>query len=131
MNFKIVFTLQTKQIIESVKMDYSKLSNYDINKLVAIKLGYRVKDNFQWEKDLCFVKAYKENEQIKVFDYCGSPYDAWPIILDNKITVNPVGEAWQHKPHPDDYHYEDGVYNESSDKNPLRAAMITFLKMNE
>lgn len=65
-------------------------------------------------------------------DYCNNPSDAWPIIVSNKICIQ-----W----------YEDGhgIYASASmatsdesnnsfisdDENPLRAAMICFLKVKE
>ena len=116
-------------------MDYSKLSDFEINNLVAKVL---LDDKSHWStwvtndgrSKVWFVDESKNNEPI-LFNPCNNFSDAWPIILENKITVDPIGEAWQHKPHPDHYCYDDGVYNESLDKNPLRAAMITFLKMNK
>ena len=119
-------------------MDYSKLSDFEINKLVAEKLGYRVKEDFQWEKDQCWVKVDKEKEHSKIFDYCGDANDAHPIILDNKISViyNKYDEIYtaccnyRHS-----WGCESGdmveLDNDTGNENPLRAAMITFLKMNE
>ena len=116
-------------------MDYSKLSDFEINNLVANVL---LDDNSHWStwvandgrSKVWFVDESKNNEPI-LFNPCNNPADAWPIILENKITVDPIGEAWHHNPHPQDYYYHEGICNNVSDKNPLRAAMIVFLKMSE
>ena len=73
----------------------------------------------------------------KVFDPCNNTADAWPILLENKISLNYMvaEEAW--------CAHVDGVMTEGcwcwdfdpehhhDDKNPLRAAMIVFLMMKE
>ncbi|AVP40209.1 hypothetical protein KGB37_gp23 [Escherichia phage vB_EcoS Sa179lw] len=65
---------------------------------------------------------------FKAKDYCSNPADAWPIIVENHIAVVPyqytIPQAW-----PTAF----GVASKftTEDRNPLRAAMIVFLKMNE
>ncbi|WP_417764654.1 phage protein NinX family protein [Shewanella chilikensis] len=67
---------------------------------------------------------------IMTKDYCNNPSDAWPIIIENKITIDPEGSAWKFDESSADWHYEDGVFNNVQCHNkPLRAAMICFLKM--
>lgn len=63
------------------------------------------------------------------FDPCNNPADAWPIITANKISIYAMSEAdkrggWGAEAfHPNDaYSFND---------NPLRAAMIVFLMMQE
>ncbi|WP_193165671.1 phage protein NinX family protein, partial [Enterobacter hormaechei] len=60
---------------------------------------------------------------------CNNPADAWPIITANKISIYAMSEAdkrggWGAEAfHPNDaYSFND---------NPLRAAMIVFLMMQE
>lgn len=67
-----------------------------------------------------------DNKNIKrKFDPCNNPSDAWPIIVDNKIslTCHQSRGEWS------------AVFNTENicfhANNPLRAAMIVFLKMNE
>ncbi|EOC1305564.1 DUF2591 domain-containing protein [Cronobacter turicensis] len=70
-------------------------------------------------------------------DYCNNPSDAWPIMTENKISVmwmtaekqwcawangNLEEGCWEWSYCPDEYHHDD---------NPLRAAMIVFLMMQE
>jgi hypothetical protein len=79
------------------------------------------------------------------FDPCKNPSDAWPIIVENEMSIWAVSET--------DYeigmHYSTGEWMaycvksmdgescvsddgfEASDQNPLRAAMICFLKMKD
>lgn len=109
--------------------EWQDKSDFEINKLVAKKLGYRVVDGFQWEKDQCWVKVDKEKQHSKIFDYCGDANDAWPIILENGICTNAMagGDFTLWYAH-DKYHtnVDSAVY----DENPLRAAMIVYLEMN-
>ncbi|CQH27879.1 phage protein NinX family protein [Yersinia enterocolitica] len=70
-------------------------------------------------------------------DYCNNATDAWPIIVENKISLNwsetekswcaHVGGVmtegcWRWDDDPS--HHHDG-------SNPLRAAMVTFLMMKD
>ncbi|NCH18355.1 phage protein NinX family protein [Cronobacter sakazakii] len=87
-------------------MEYSKLSDDEINNMVGRVVSQRFRT-----------------------DYCNDPGAAWPIITANKISIYAMSEAdkrgrWgAEASHPDDsYHFND---------NPLRAAMITFLMMQE
>lgn len=60
----------------------------------------------------------------KVFDPCNNPADAWPIILQSKISIFAL----------DDDDWGARGYNciiRSINPNPLRAAMELFLKMKE
>ena len=110
-------------------MHYSKLSNYEINKLVAIKRHYKIINNKPTPNKGILVVS--NGVTTGAYDPCNNPSDAWPIILENKITVDPTGKAWQHKPRPLDYFYHAGICNNVSDKNPLRAAMIVYLMIQE
>lgn len=67
------------------------------------------------------------------FDYCNNPSDAWPIIFRNDIMLNPncadslwkAEQGFRFKP--------SGFYKVATaySKNPLRAAMVVFLMMQE
>lgn len=103
--------------------NYEDMSDFEINKRVfktivgAKPLGYphnadgrsvgnEVNGNYRW------------------FDYCNNPSDAWPIIVDNEISINrwALSDGWG----ADRFGHFD-----TRDDKPLRAAMIVFLKMNE
>ncbi len=84
---------------------YEEMSDTDINKLVAEKLGLYVADN------------------IFMADYCNNPLGAWPIILENKINIAFAASS-------DESQASAGFYC-CMDKNPLRAAMIVYLMMED
>ncbi|ENR1383134.1 DUF2591 family protein, partial [Yersinia enterocolitica] len=101
--------------------DYSAMSDEDINKLVAGHISF----------------ADKVMVGTGQIDYCNNPADAWPIIIENKISLNwseteklwcaHVGGVmtegcwcWDDDPS----HHHDG-------SNPLRAAMVTLLMMKD
>ena len=70
---------------------------------------------------------------IDVPDYCNSPDDAWPIIVENKIEVayHPINKYWYSSINlyngTDDFDYRFAT----DDENPLRAAVVVYLKMKE
>lgn len=98
--------------------DYDSLSDYEVNKRIAEirsekKIGYF--DDGNWCKDP---------------DYCDDPKYAWPIILENRIDLewNPddccaAKYYGERTPMKEDIHYHN--------ENPLRAAMIVYLKMKD
>ncbi len=102
------------------------MTDQEINKLVAERLGY----------------TYK---QFKIFrpDYCNNPSHAWPIILENGISLlNIKGttawfsgndfESYTLCTSPDGSDTGASCYDIQNCKhstNPLRAAMIVFLMM--
>lgn len=106
-------------------MDYDKLSNFEINKLVAECLDLSI-DSEQYDQDCVVVHGDQFNngiiEQYTV-DYCNNPSDAWPIITENRIALDPplrdLDDRWRCWFNP----------WQAFDVNPLRAAMIVFLKM--
>ncbi len=118
-------------------IDYSKLSDFEINQAVAEimfpGLSFRrLHDNHEcaWHKDC------RNNKFIRV-NYCNSPNDAWPIIAQNKIDID-----WGENTDVEVFgHVSANLYGSdgrmiSHDVNTerhsaLRAAMIVFLMMQE
>ncbi len=96
---------------------YTELSDFEINKKVAEKLGLNFKDG-----------VIVKNGEWFYFDSCNNPADAMPIIIDNGIAIRPYKTAT-----PVAFNAEIGefyghtVYNE----NILRAAMELFLLMKD
>ncbi|EOC1198840.1 DUF2591 family protein [Cronobacter sakazakii] len=104
-------------------MDYSKLSDFEINRAVSMAM-----------------LSKSENPSAKyvaINDYCNNPADAWPIILEHGISVAfdknedewvAWGDfafdlaGWDMKEQPAEYEHH---------VNPLRAAMLVFLMMQE
>lgn len=116
--------------------DYSKLSDFEINKLVA-KRTQKVGD-FTQARGLTFIHEYGNPVADfgalclgwKEFDPCNNPADAWPIIVDNGISlecviVNRHEKTWRAQFKP------AYVKHHANHKNPLRAAMTVFLMMQE
>lgn len=93
-------------------MDYSKLSDDEINNMVGRVVSQRFRT-----------------------DYCNDPGAAWPIIVANGISLNHYTGTWEAS-----YEYDAPIGAFGTDetvtgaiehKNPLRAAMIVFLMMQE
>lgn len=99
--------------------EYSKLSNREIDRLV-LNIIYGVHAN---DKDIqgCWSRGG--------FKYTSDPSDAWSIIYNNNITVC----APMNTDEPSYWLCYDTNNSDTSfnDKNPLRAAIIVFLKMQE
>lgn len=116
-------------------MDYSKLSDFEINAAVFENLhggapDYKEGDGgamvlISYEGDVVGGDAVEVEVERGVFNPCNNPADAWPIIVDNLLRMTPVvhhgSVSWIAC--RGDY----GVSHE----NPLRAAMIVFLMMQE
>lgn len=68
----------------------------------------------------------KHHAVIMTKDYCNNPSDAWPIITENEMKIDPRRSSpkldWM-------VSRDDQIYAVS--KNPLRAAMICFLKIKD
>ena len=74
--------------------------------------------------------AHTEHDGITLPDYCNSPDDAWPIIVEHCISIVPrrddnLGESYAE--------CNNGHITSWCDKKEgvLRAAMIVFLKLKE
>lgn len=103
-------------------MDYSKLSDFEIN----CEVSKLTRDNAN----------NPDSGYLVINDYCNNPADAWPIISENRITIEYDAE------HQCDVPVEwvtaygiDGlkvhlVAHQPCDK-ALRSAMIVFLMMQE
>ncbi len=114
------------------EMNYSNLSDFDINKLVAKSLG---SVDVRQLKNM-INEVYCEINGVRCFkDFCNNPADAWPIILENGICLkSPIkgsrNKFWSASRNKDGGSWSVGdIYH--SNENPLRAAMIVFLMMNE
>lgn len=98
--------------------DYSAMSDIEINANIASVLYGKLSRLYQLQI------AYGE------VDYCNDPSDAWPIIVNNFLSIendgmfddNPEGSLWRVTA-PNGMHAHDA--------NPLRAAMIVFLVIKE
>ncbi|EOZ5066865.1 TPA: DUF2591 domain-containing protein [Enterobacter cloacae] len=123
-------------------MDYSQLSDFEINKRVAIALNIDMhffipesENSFDlevlpsemgpiWQTSADMVLQYRPSNGNS-FNPCNNPADAWPIIESNRISIRNRYEGdWK----------AENEWGESRFHvacNPLRAAMIVFLMMQE
>lgn len=119
-------------------IDYRKMSDFEINKRVAIATGHKqLSSLLGWQglQDGEF-NAVMVRGPMKIggFDPCNNPADAWPIILENRIslmfdksTEEGDNAHWCLASSPCDQHIVDYV----SESKLLRAAMIVFLMMQD
>ncbi len=116
-------------------MDYSQLSDFEINKRVAICCGFAPEDCEIAKLGTSIVGVEWDDETgyaIKTVDYCKRPSDAWPIITENNISIildNPSMPCTTDNARDlfDDAGPNVGVAYD----NPLRAAMIVFLMIQD
>ena len=104
-------------------MDYSKLSDQEINLAIANILHPEMMaiESKSRPPSVCYPNHHEWR------DYCNNPADAWPIIVENGIGVIPykkgLSEAWNTA--------AGLIGGTTKDKNPLRAVMVVFLMMQE
>lgn len=119
-------------------MDYSKFSDTEINLMVGEIVSHD-KMSILSSGGFALIHEFQDCGDFKRiclgwkrFDPCSSPSDAWPIIVENKISIiiDDTTDEWSSaslQDFTDTAAYKHG----NSNKNPLRTAMITFLMMNE
>jgi len=113
-------------------MSYSEMSDFEINRAVT-EIWRRVKVQPHDVRLPEVPYAFYDGEEIYIkdpdplsgswrqFNPCNSWSDAGPIIEKNRITLDSAPDVWFVR---DDDHCH-------THKNPLRAAMIVFLMMQE
>ncbi|MFF1016609.1 phage protein NinX family protein [Proteus mirabilis] len=101
---------------------YTELSDFEINKKVAdlVLNGEYIASEEKQEVYLATMDGGKFLP-IACFDPCNSPFNAMPIIIENKIAMNPKDNIWQC----------GSGFNVAENKNPLRACMEVFLMMRD
>lgn len=116
--------------------EWKSKSDFEINKAVA-EMDLKFKSCIDVEffcnsYDRRCVDVVSQGLHVCSIDYCNNPSDAWPIIIENKISINNGMTLI-----PDvDYKWNDcwlcgnGKGVNSQCENPLRAAMIVYLEMN-
>lgn len=116
-------------------MDYSQLSDFEINKRVAISVGFPCYyGDGSYTNNLglrgAIVKGENDSGLFMVgeFNPCNNPADAWPIIVGRKINIRFGAEGMACEAQFMQYGHESV---ECYHANPLRAAMIVFLMMQD
>lgn len=119
--------------------DYSKMSDFDINCSVA---------NYTMSGECYLPASHPENHTGDIVcnsfiygeplpDYCNSWADAGPIIQKNGIAIMPDSPTGDWLAFAEftlcegEWEFESEPTNHVAGSNPLRAAMIVFLMMNE
>ena len=111
--------------------DYSEMSDFEINKMVAMTIEGVDFDGNGSAK--CFLKSmdmesvnvlWSGNEEYSAFNPCNNPSDMWPLIIENKIDVCFIDSAnsWTSFGLT-----KNKLLVDSSGDNPLRAAAIVYL----
>lgn len=118
-------------------MNYEEISDLQINLLVANAIGVDAAEN----SGVVFGAVKHECDNVVsvmgVVDYCNNPSDAWPIIVANNISITKCIrlDDWEVFGGGVCVDYDHCIISECgcfcSNKNPLRAAMIVFLMMQE
>lgn len=119
--------------------NYEDMSDFEINSAVhnalmqePYKIEFLGNDRIRWVRgstDVTTGKVAYSKHSLK--DYCNNPADAEPIIIENRIGTIPAPDNGLWKAAHRKIGNDDTPYHFTQDKNPLRAAMIVFLKMNE
>lgn len=111
--------------------NYEEMSDFEINKRVALIVGVTFNGDGEPVRFIeCDTGAYADFNEIE-FDPCNNPEDAETIIIENRIGTIPAPDNGLWKAAHRKIGNDDTPYHFTQDKNPLRAAMIVFLKMNE
>ncbi|HBR3743535.1 TPA: DUF2591 family protein [Klebsiella pneumoniae] len=115
-------------------MDYSKLSDFEINKLVAIATGRKQFSSLGWQglqEGNFSAVIVRGPRKIGGFDPCNDPADAWPIIDENNITIINDNPSLRFAVSEVAAYFNGSNHIWSAHENGLRAAMIVFLKMQD
>lgn len=75
-------------------MDYSQLSDFEINKRVAdivMNGTWHVRPSHPDNTTGGWLYGSNGIQTCDLPDYCNSPESAWPIIFSNRMFVDPIG----------------------------------------
>lgn len=111
-------------------MDYSKLSDFEINGRVA-RATQKIGD-FTQARGKTLIHEHEDVGEFKnicigwkEFDPCNNAADAWPIVVENGISLRKLHNGkWRAINEWGDSHQHDH-------ENPLRAYAVVFLMMQE
>lgn len=138
-----------KSTLEVQMKPLSELSDFEINKCVAKAIGLHVQEiddskrtgMTTWYHEKMPDTVWVSNGDEPWYQFCPthSGGDAWPIIVNNLISVEPdydfIDEKEQEIYPSGNWISEHtdgrGKFVQHLDKSPLRAAMIVFLMIQE
>ncbi|PHM51489.1 phage protein NinX family protein [Xenorhabdus sp. KK7.4] len=114
----------------SNNIDYSKLSDFEINKMITERMN--ISNYMYYDNESDYViwvvpsnHSYEgfTSKKGREFDPCNNPQDAMPIIINNGISL-----IFQDKKF--EFATNDGEIECTLD-NPYKAAMVIFLHMKD
>ena len=114
-------------------MNYEDMSDFEINKWI-----WRLTMNGKTMH--CHgTTIYKESTRYNEFDPCNNPSDAWPIIVENNISISHSIALYRADALVYDNKFDKGFkifkqdsqLGDTSSRGALRAVMICFLKMKD
>ncbi|WYC18310.1 DUF2591 protein [Citrobacter phage vB_CfrS_K1M] len=110
-------------------VDYSKLSDQEINLRIADILNpdSTVIESKSRPPSAC-ITGHLPSLWV---DYCNNPADAWPIIKENMISVCAYRQANYGMKEVSWWEADNFCEHITRDDNPLRAAMIVFIMMQD
>ena len=121
-------------------MDYSKMSDPDVNEAVG-KVVSRDGLTVKKSSGEVFIHEHVDYGEFKglctgwkVFEPCNNPADAWPIIMAARISI--IQDTYEEEACAMSGAHTDLGWTLTAelfsyDVNPLRAAMICYLMMQE
>ncbi|SMG61739.1 phage protein NinX family protein [Cedecea sp. NFIX57] len=127
--------------------DYSQMSDFQINAAVFEALhggspDFKEGENgamvlLSFEGDIVDGNVVEVEIERGVFNPCNDISDGWPIVIESEIgLMKDKGDgSWdafgKFKLFDGDWQFESDPVHQHSDRNPLRAAMVVFLKMKD
>jgi hypothetical protein len=117
------------------KEDLEKLSDFEVNKLVAKSLGIEWHCRPGSKQNSTGGWLFSDNCKggcDSLADYCNSPSDMWPLIYESLIETAPLANS-------DKWKAAGATYSKRGERsvftvhheNPLRAAAIVYLLVQE
>ena len=124
-------------------MNYEEMRDFEINRRVGKIIfeleGKEFRTTNPMNNVVEFITGLGDEREFNYFNGCNNPSDAWPIILENHISLTTDGCGhWNAdvisciSSDDEEYNFKcETITGMTQNKNPLRAAMICFLKMKD
>lgn len=121
--------------------NYEDMSDFEINAAVTCIIHECHGWEINWTNS-CFFHCGVDGSGYysqSIADYCNNPSDAWPVIVENKISISHSIALYRADALVYDKKFDKGFkifkqdspLGDTSSRGALRAAMICFLKMND
>ena len=112
-------------------MNYAEMSDFEINRAVLIAAGIDYEDISDVPIGGGSAIAFGDGCKWREYDFCNNPADAWPLIVENHISLAFWGGEWEADCNA---YWVDGAewqFDGYRHSNPLRAVAIVYLMMKE